>query len=168
MGTRSAADEAEILRRFRTHNPLDGLDTVTGPDDLLRLEHAGREVHVSPAVEDYIVAIVRATRAHPEVELGASPRGSLGLYRTAQALAAIRGRSHVLPDDVQEARPAGGGAGGDPPGEPRSVPDRPGPRRDPRPLARPAGRRERARALRPPPPPHHHGAGGPAGGARPP
>jgi len=105
IGYPSAADEAEILRRFRTHNPLDGLDTVTGPDDLLRLQHAVREVHVSPAVEDYIVAIVRATRAHPEVELGASPRGSLGLYRTAQALAAIRGRAHVLPDDVKELVP---------------------------------------------------------------
>ena len=105
IGYPSAADEVEILRRFRTHNPLDGLDTVTGPDDLLRLQHAVREVHVSPAVEDYIVAIVRATRAHPEVELGASPRGSLGLYRTAQALAAIRGRSHVLPDDVKELVP---------------------------------------------------------------
>ena len=105
IGYPSAADEAEILRRFRTHNPLDDLDTVTGPDDLMRLQHAVREVHVSPAVEDYIVAIVRATRAHPEVELGASPRGSLGLYRTAQALAAIRGRSHVLPDDVKELVP---------------------------------------------------------------
>jgi len=56
-------------------------------------------------VEDYIVAVVRATRAHPEIELGASPRGSLGLYRTAQALAAIRGRSHILPDDVKELVP---------------------------------------------------------------
>ena len=105
IGYPSAADEAEILRRFRTYNPLDSLDTVTDPDDLLRLQRAVREVHVSLAVEDYIVAIVRATRAHPEVELGASPRGSLGLYRTAQALAAIRGRAHVLPDDVKELVP---------------------------------------------------------------
>ncbi len=105
VGYPSAADEAEILRRFRTHNPLDDLNAATGPDDLVRLQRAVRDVHVSQAVEEYIVAIVRATRAHPEIELGASPRGSLGLYRTGQALAAIRGRAHVLPDDVKELVP---------------------------------------------------------------
>jgi MoxR-like ATPase len=105
VGYPSAADEAEILRRFRARNPLDDLAAVTGPDELTRLQQAVRGVHVSRAVEDYIVAIVRATRGHPEIELGASPRASLGLYRAAQALAAVRGRSHVLPDDVKELVP---------------------------------------------------------------
>jgi len=106
VGYPSAGDEAEILRRFRGRNPLDDLEPVTSPGELVRLQQAVRAVHVSRAVEDYIVEIVRATRSHPEIALGASPRGSLGLYRTAQALAAIRGRGHVLPDDVKELVPS--------------------------------------------------------------
>lgn len=105
VGYPSAADEAEILRRFRGRNPLEDLAPATSPEELQRVQQAVRAVHVSAAVEEYIVAITRATRTHPEIELGASPRGSLGLYRTAQALAAIRGRSHVLPDDVKELVP---------------------------------------------------------------
>ncbi len=94
-------DEAAILRRFRTDDPLDGLEAVTSADELVSLQRAVRDVHVSPAVETYIVDLVRATRAHPEIELGASPRASLGLLRTAQALAAARRRGYVLPDDVK-------------------------------------------------------------------
>ncbi len=105
IGYPSAAEEAEILRRFRSSNPLDDLEPVTSAEELLAMQRAVRDVHVSPAVEEYVVAIVRATRSHPEVELGSSPRGSLGLHRTAQALAAIRGRSYVLPDDVKTVVP---------------------------------------------------------------
>ncbi|MDP3703336.1 MAG: MoxR family ATPase, partial [Candidatus Omnitrophota bacterium] len=105
VGYPSAGDEAEILRRFRAGNPLDDLEPAASPDEIIRLLQEVRAVHISSAVEEYIVSIVRATRNHPEVELGASPRGSLGLYRTAQALAAIRGRGHVLPDDVKELTP---------------------------------------------------------------
>jgi MoxR-like ATPase len=64
-----------------------------------------RTVRVEASVRDYVLAIVRATRAHTAVELGASPRGSLYLYRAAQALAAIRGRDFVLPDDVKYLTP---------------------------------------------------------------
>lgn len=105
VGYPTAGDEAEILRRFRARNPLDDLEPVASPDEIIRLMQEVRTVHISSAVEDYIVSIVRATRNHPEIELGASPRGSLGLYRTAQALAAIRGRGHALPDDVKELTP---------------------------------------------------------------
>lgn len=105
VGYPAAGDEVEILRRFRAANPLDDLDAVASPEEIIRLAHEVRSVHISAAAEDYIVSIVRATRNHPEIELGASPRGSLGLYRTAQALAAIRGRGHVLPDDVKELTP---------------------------------------------------------------
>ncbi len=105
VGYPSAEDEGEILRRFRTHNPLDALQPVTSADELVVMQRAAREVHVSPAVEAYIVSIVRATRAHPEIELGASPRGSLGLHRTAQALAALHARDYVLPDDVKTLVP---------------------------------------------------------------
>jgi len=105
IGYPAAGDETEILRRFRAANPLDDLQAVTSADELLGMQRAVRDVHVNPAVEEYIVEIVRATRSHPEIELGASPRGSLGLHRTAQALAAIHGRSYVLPDDVKTLVP---------------------------------------------------------------
>jgi len=106
VGYPSADEEAEILRRFRVSNPLEDLQPVTSADELVGMERAVRDVHISPAVEEYIVAIVRATRSHPEIELGASPRGSLGLHRTAQALAAMHGRSFVLPDDVKTLVPS--------------------------------------------------------------
>jgi len=105
IGYPSAADEQEILRRYRTDRPLDDLQPVATPDEVLAMAEAIRTVHVSPVVEAYVIAIARATRAHPEVELGLSPRGSLGLHRTAQALAAIRGRSFVLLDDVKAMAP---------------------------------------------------------------
>lgn len=105
IGYPSGGEEAEILRRFKTSNPLDELTAVTSADELISVQHAVREVHVGAAVEEYIVEIVRATRTHPEIELGASPRGSLGLHRTAQALAGIRNRSFVLPDDVKTLVP---------------------------------------------------------------
>jgi MoxR-like ATPase len=105
VGYPGAADEVEMLRRFRTDNPLDDLGAVTGADEVIAMQKAARGVHVSPAVEGYVVEIVRATRTHPEIDLGASPRGSLGLYRAAQALAAIHGRGHVLPDDVKVMAP---------------------------------------------------------------
>jgi len=98
-------DEVEILRRFRLENPLDDLGAVTGAEEVVAMQRAVRGVHVSPAVEAYIVELVRATRIHPEIDLGASPRGSLGLYRTSQARSAIRGRGHVLPDDVKAMVP---------------------------------------------------------------
>jgi len=105
VGYPGAEDEVEMLRRFRTDNPLDDLGAVTDADEVTAMQKAVRGVHVSPAVEGYVVEIVRATRTHPEIDLGASPRGSLGLYRAAQALAAIRGRGHVLPDDVKVMAP---------------------------------------------------------------
>jgi MoxR-like ATPase len=101
LGYPAATDEQEILRRYRTGRPLDDLQAVAAPEEVLAMIEAVRGIHVSPAIEAYIVAIARATRAHPEIELGLSPRGSLGLHRTAQALAAVRGRGFVLPDDVK-------------------------------------------------------------------
>lgn len=105
LGYPSAEDEQEILRRYKTDRPLEDLKPVTAPDAVMAMEEAVRAVHVSPAVEAYIVAIARATRVHPEVELGMSPRGSQGLHHTSQALAAIRGREFVLPDDVKAMAP---------------------------------------------------------------
>src|SRR5260370_39645493 len=70
------------------------------------MQRLSREVHVAEAVEDYVVRLVRASRLHAAIELGASPRATLALYHAAQALAGIRGRSYVLPDDVKRLAPS--------------------------------------------------------------
>jgi MoxR-like ATPase len=101
VGYPDEEEERAILRRFRVHNPLTELAPVVGAPQLLRLQAAVRQVFVHPAMEQYIVRLVRATRSHAAVQLGASPRGALALYRTAQAFAAIAGRAYVLPDDIQ-------------------------------------------------------------------
>ncbi|HEV8632695.1 MAG TPA: MoxR family ATPase [Chloroflexota bacterium] len=101
VGYPSGDEEREILRRFRLGSPLEELAPVVAVDELLAAQRLSRAVHVAPPLEAYLVEVVRATRAHPAVELGASPRGSLALYRCAQALAAIDGRAYVLPDDVK-------------------------------------------------------------------
>ena len=105
IGYPAPDQETEILRRFRTTSPLDDLEPVTTAEEFLGLQRGVRDVHVSAAVEGYIVEVVRATRSHPEIELGGSPRASLHLHRTAQAIAAIRDRSFVLPDDVKTLVP---------------------------------------------------------------
>jgi MoxR-like ATPase len=101
IGYPEAEEEREVLRRFRSADPLDDLQPVISGDEVLALSMACRHVYLSPAIETYILAIVRATRNNPALSLGASPRGSLALARTAQVLAAVRGRAFVIPDDVQ-------------------------------------------------------------------
>jgi MoxR-like ATPase len=78
---------------------------VSKDDEVAAMGAEVRKVRVEESVRNYVVSIVRATREHPAVELGASPRGSLALHRTAQALAAIRGRDFVIPDDVKYMAP---------------------------------------------------------------
>ncbi|HEY7034923.1 MAG TPA: AAA family ATPase [Thermomicrobiales bacterium] len=94
-------EEDEILARHRTGVQVAELAAVASPDDLLNAASALRGVYASDDVRHYVTAIVRATRGHEAIELGASPRASLALYRAAQALAAARGRGMVLPDDVK-------------------------------------------------------------------
>ncbi len=106
IGYPSEADEKNIVRRFRSGSPLDELPAVVDTVELMAMQRLAREVHVAAAVEDYIVRLVRASRLHASIELGASPRATLGLYRAAQALAAINGRGYVLPDDVKRLAPA--------------------------------------------------------------
>jgi MoxR-like ATPase len=98
-------EENAILLRFEHDEPLENLAAVIDAEDILTMQRAVRNVRVEASVREYIVAIVRATRAHSSVELGASPRGSLFLYHGAQALAALRGRDFVLPDDVKYLTP---------------------------------------------------------------
>ncbi len=97
----SKAEERLILQRFKEEQPLQELIAVLSTEQLLALQKIIRKVHVSASIENYIVEMVRATREHPGVELGVSPRGTLALYRASQAYAAIRGRSYVMPDDVK-------------------------------------------------------------------
>jgi MoxR-like ATPase len=106
IGYPSEADEKGIVRRFRSGSPLDELPSVVDQTELIAMQRLAREVHVADAVEDYVVRLVRASRLHASIELGASPRATLGLYRAAQALAGLKGRSYVLPDDVKRLAPA--------------------------------------------------------------
>jgi MoxR-like ATPase len=101
LGYPSQADELTILDEQKLTHPLDDLQPVLDVADLLELQAAVRKIYVDPSVSDYIVRLVGATRSHPDVYLGASPRGSLALYRTGQALAALAGRDYVIPDDVK-------------------------------------------------------------------
>ena len=101
LGYPSLADERQILINLRRRHPIETLTQVVSGERLLELQPQVWEVHVDETVHDYVVRLVHATRRHGDLALGASPRGSLALYKTAQALAAIRGRDYVLPDDVK-------------------------------------------------------------------
>jgi MoxR-like ATPase len=101
LGYPERLDEIAILKRQRQAHPLEALQIVASIDELLQLQLAIREVYVDDLIEEYIVALVTATRHHEDIYLGASARGSLALYRTAQAWAAIQGRDFVSPDDVK-------------------------------------------------------------------
>jgi MoxR-like ATPase len=105
LGYPEADDEAQILRNLRKQHPIETIGQVVDGADLLNLHDAVTDVHVDVSLEQYILSIVRATRAHPDVALGASPRGSLALYKTAQAVAVLRGRDYVIPDDVKLLAP---------------------------------------------------------------
>jgi len=106
LGYPSEDEENAILLRFEHQDPLEELGAVASPEELLAMQEAVRHVTVEDSVRQYIVKVVRDTREHRHVDLGVSPRGSLALYRTAQALAAIRGRSFVIPDDVKALAPS--------------------------------------------------------------
>lgn len=101
MGYPEREEERQILRRFRTEDPLTAIQPVVSEEDIRAANHACRRVYVHPVLEEYLLDLVRTTREDSSVALGASPRGSLALYRTAQALAAIRKRTYVQPDDIK-------------------------------------------------------------------
>ena len=101
LGYPSLADEKQMVERFQLRHPMDTLQPVTTPDRILKCQEAVRGLKVPSPVNDYILAIVRATREHASLLLGASPRGSLGLFRAAQAMAAIEGMDSVSADMVK-------------------------------------------------------------------
>ncbi len=97
--------EITMLRNLRKRHPVETIGQVVEGAELAVLQDVVTDVHVDETLERYIMSIVRATRAHPDAVVGASPRGSLALYKTSQALAALRGRDYVVPDDVKEMAP---------------------------------------------------------------
>jgi MoxR-like ATPase len=106
MGYPSEGDDRIILDRFRKNDPLVDLTPVITAEELLEMQTACRDVHVNTDVEDYIIRLIHATREQDSVLLGASPRAMLALYRASQALAALRGRGFVIPDDIKYLAPA--------------------------------------------------------------
>ena len=105
LGYPQEEEEEAMLSRFETEDPLSTLAPVAGQADVSGFQQRIREIHVDPVLRNYLVQLVQATRCHADVELGASPRASIGLYRCSQALAAIRGREYVTPDDIKGLAP---------------------------------------------------------------
>ena len=101
IGYPELEEERAMLRRFRTDTPLETVQTVISAEEMVGLIAAVRRVHVSDAVEEYLLGIIRATRQHNTLEVGASPRAALALVRASQAYAAVNGREFVTPDDVR-------------------------------------------------------------------
>ncbi len=101
LGYPSEQDEEEILLRYQRDDPLLALQPVATVADVTTLQQQVREIHVSDDVRRYVTQVTRATREHPSVDLGVSPRGTLALFKASQALAALRGRDFVIPSDVQ-------------------------------------------------------------------
>ncbi len=101
LGYPSQLDEIAVLDAQQKAHPVDSIAQVTDAEEILRLQRAVREIYVDDLVKQYIVALSNATREHESVYLGASPRGSLALYRTSQAKALLEGREYVTPDDVK-------------------------------------------------------------------
>jgi MoxR-like ATPase len=101
LGYPTQREEIAILDAQRVIHPLETIEQVMGAEELLKAQSAVKDVHLAEQVKTYVVSVVNATRSHPDVYLGASPRGSLALARASQAFALIQGRDFVLPDDVK-------------------------------------------------------------------
>jgi MoxR-like ATPase len=101
LGYPTETEELAVLRRFESATPLDEVTAIVGASELIEMSAAVRRVHVDDSVASYVVALARGTRQHEAIELGASPRATLALFHAAQALAALRGRGFVSPDDVK-------------------------------------------------------------------
>jgi MoxR-like ATPase len=101
LGYPDLNDEIQVLERQQYQHPIELLDSVISEEEVLEAQEEVKKVHVAPEIKKYMVEMTRRTRDFPDVYLGASPRGSLTLFRTSQARAAIFGREFVLPDDVK-------------------------------------------------------------------
>lgn len=101
LGYPSSEDEVAILDSQQYAHPIESISQVVSVQELLEAQNAVKEVYVDPLIKKHIVDLVTATRKHPDTYLGASPRGSLALYKTGRALAAVQGRDYVIPDDIK-------------------------------------------------------------------
>ncbi len=102
LGYPDRQHEIAILESQEDHHPIQDLQQVVSNEELVAAQNAVKQVYVDERIKSYIVTLSQATREHPDVYLGASPRGSLALFKTARALAALRQRDYVLPDDIKE------------------------------------------------------------------
>lgn len=105
IGYTSETEDEIILDRYIQSNPIEELKSVINAEEVIQLQQMCRQVLITQDIRQYVIKLVRATRERPHIELGASPRAMLGLSRTSQALAAIRGRTFVIPDDVKYLAP---------------------------------------------------------------
>ena len=101
MGYPSPMEELTILSAQQYQHPIANLQQVITVEELLNAQQAIMQVYVADEIKQYIISLVNATRQHPDIYLGSSPRGSLALFRTSQARAAMAGRDYVIPDDVK-------------------------------------------------------------------
>lgn len=101
LGYPSAADEMRVLESQREHHPVQDIGQVVTAEDLLAAQSAVRQIYADDLIKEYIVALANATRRHPDIYLGVSPRGSLSLFKASRAYAALQGRTYVIPDDVK-------------------------------------------------------------------
>ena len=102
LGYPSFTDELSVIEQQEKTHPIDELEAVASPEDVIKLQKAAQNVYVDTAVREYIVGLIEATRNHEDVSLGASPRASLGMFRAVRGMAILRDRDYVIPDDVKE------------------------------------------------------------------
>ena len=105
VGYPSAEDEKLLLNRLSHEHPITRLEPVVESDKLIQFQRQVWDIYVEDSLQDYIIQLVNATRSHRDLVLGASPRASLALFKASQAYAAIQGRDHVIPDDIQKLIP---------------------------------------------------------------
>jgi MoxR-like ATPase len=101
LGYPNAVDEVAVLEGQQLRHPIEGIESVFSAEEVLAVAEAVKTVYVASSIKNYIVTLTHRTRSNGDVYLGASPRGSLGLFRAGQARAALHGRDHVLPDDIK-------------------------------------------------------------------
>jgi MoxR-like ATPase len=106
LGYPEFMEEMAIIEHQEKVHPIESLQPVSAPAEVISLQEAAKSVYVDQLVRQYIVSLTEATRSHREISLGASPRASLGLFRTTRALAMMQGRDYVIPDDVKLLAPA--------------------------------------------------------------
>ena len=106
LGYPTLEEELKMLELLQRSHPIDSLDPVTGAEELIACQKTVREIYVDDKVRRYLMQIVHDTRVHDDIGLGGSPRASIALFRTSQAMAALRGRNYVLPDDVKKVAAA--------------------------------------------------------------